>query len=34
MTLPIISLAAGAVAFFGRNAVIRDAERIGGAGTA
>jgi MFS family permease len=33
MTLPIISLAAGAVAFFGRNAVIRDAERIGGAGT-
>jgi MFS family permease len=34
MTLPIISLAAAAIAFFGRNAVIRDAERIGGAGTA
>jgi hypothetical protein len=34
MTLPAISLAAAAVAYLGRNAVIRDADRIGGAGTA
>jgi predicted MFS family arabinose efflux permease len=31
MTLPAISLAAGAIAFFGRNAIRRDADRIGGA---
>ncbi len=30
MTLPMISVAAAAVAYFGRNAVIRDAERISG----
>jgi MFS family permease len=29
MTLPVISLAAAAVAFLGRNAVLRDAQRIG-----
>lgn len=34
MTLPLISVAAAAVAFFGRNAIRRDADRIGGpAGT-
>lgn len=32
MTLPVISLAAGAIAFFGRNAIRQDADRIGGAG--
>jgi len=31
MTLPAISLIAAAIAFFGRNAVTRDASRIGGA---
>jgi MFS family permease len=32
MTLPVISLVAGAIAFFGRNAIRQDADRIGGAG--
>jgi MFS family permease len=31
MTLPVISLIAAAIAFFGRNAVLRDADRIVGA---
>jgi hypothetical protein len=31
MTLPAISLAAAAVAFFGRNAIRRDADRVVGA---
>jgi predicted MFS family arabinose efflux permease len=34
MTLPVISLGAAAVAYFGRNAVLRDADRIGGVPTA
>ena len=29
-TLAIISLIAGAIAFFGRNAVMRDAQKVGG----
>jgi predicted MFS family arabinose efflux permease len=33
LTLPLISLASAAIAFFGRNAVLRDGERIGGATT-
>jgi hypothetical protein len=32
MTLPAISLAAAAVAYFGRNAVRRDVDRISGSG--
>lgn len=30
MTLPVISLVAGGIAYFGRNAVLKDADRIGG----
>jgi predicted MFS family arabinose efflux permease len=32
MTLPVISLAAGGIAFFGRNAIRQDADRLGGTG--
>jgi predicted MFS family arabinose efflux permease len=32
MTLPVISLAAGAIAFFGRNAIRLDVDRLGGTG--
>lgn len=34
MTLPVISVIAAAIAFFGRNAIRRDADRIVGAGAA
>ncbi len=30
MTLPAISLVAGGIAWFGRHAVVRDVERLGG----
>ena len=33
MTLPVISLVAGAIAYFGRNAIRKDADRIGAAAT-
>jgi hypothetical protein len=29
MTLPVLSVIAGAIAFLGRNAVLRDADKIG-----